>query len=276
MVTRYWDQKPPLGATIDFSHPLSRGLVGAWLMNEGGGKIVNDIARKNNGIINGADWVPSKYGKALFFGNNDKITFNSNNPIGSLLNGARAISIVSRLNLNTFDSAEDNWIFGTRINLLSAGFEVYFPIDNIRVAGRSVSTDTYQSYNVSFAKLNQWVSIVCIMDIKGKIFHTYIDNIKNISTGKTFGNSNYTVGSPAQPDTIGNSPNIAVADGAFHGSIEYVYTYNRALSPQEIQQLYIGPYQFMVPIKRKSYFVSTTPPAPAITGDHFMTCGKYW
>ena len=44
-----WTSKPPIGSQIDWSHPLAKGLVGCWLMNEGGGNVVNDIARRNNG-----------------------------------------------------------------------------------------------------------------------------------------------------------------------------------------------------------------------------------
>ena len=37
----YWfdfDSCPPLGSQINWGHPLSKGLVGCWLMNEGRGK----------------------------------------------------------------------------------------------------------------------------------------------------------------------------------------------------------------------------------------------
>ncbi len=34
--------KPPLGATLQPGHPLSTGLVGAWLINEGAGRRIYD------------------------------------------------------------------------------------------------------------------------------------------------------------------------------------------------------------------------------------------
>ena len=40
--------KPPKGAMLNRGHPLSRGLKGCWLMNEGGGKIVNDLSGNGN------------------------------------------------------------------------------------------------------------------------------------------------------------------------------------------------------------------------------------
>ena len=36
--------KPILGEPIDFSHPLARGLVACWLLNEGGGSKVYDLS----------------------------------------------------------------------------------------------------------------------------------------------------------------------------------------------------------------------------------------
>lgn len=38
------NQKPPYGARLNPFHPLSQGLVGAWLFNEGGGVTIYDLA----------------------------------------------------------------------------------------------------------------------------------------------------------------------------------------------------------------------------------------
>ena len=36
--------KPMLGSQLDFSHPLNKGLVGFWLMNEGHGNKIQDLS----------------------------------------------------------------------------------------------------------------------------------------------------------------------------------------------------------------------------------------
>lgn len=41
-------RKPLLGEQINWSHPLARGLVGVWLINEGSGGILYDAT--NNGL----------------------------------------------------------------------------------------------------------------------------------------------------------------------------------------------------------------------------------
>ena len=59
----HW-QKPPLGIRLNPGHPLARGLVGCWLMNEGGGNLVRDLSsNNNNGTITvkatgSYSWVP--------------------------------------------------------------------------------------------------------------------------------------------------------------------------------------------------------------------------
>ena len=62
---------PPLGARINWSHPINRGLVGCWLMNEGGGQVYRNLAG-NRGATDGVGIgnpvpVMSPYGRAMFF-----------------------------------------------------------------------------------------------------------------------------------------------------------------------------------------------------------------
>lgn len=45
----FWKSKPSLGVQLDRGHPLARGLLGYWAMNEGAGRQVNDLARNNHG-----------------------------------------------------------------------------------------------------------------------------------------------------------------------------------------------------------------------------------
>jgi hypothetical protein len=51
-------QKPPLGSKLNYGHPLSKELLGCWLMNEKSGDRVNDATSGQQGIITGATWSP--------------------------------------------------------------------------------------------------------------------------------------------------------------------------------------------------------------------------
>src|SRR4030042_101428 len=61
-----WTNKPPLGSQINWGHPLSRGLVGCWLMNEGGGLPFSQ-SRKQASLKNAyfPIWGLGSFGKGL-------------------------------------------------------------------------------------------------------------------------------------------------------------------------------------------------------------------
>lgn len=52
-------QKPYRGTSLNPSHPLARGLVGAWAMNAGSGLILQDSCRRYPlSLISSAQWIP--------------------------------------------------------------------------------------------------------------------------------------------------------------------------------------------------------------------------
>ena len=57
-------QKPYRGIQLNRQHPLARGLVGCWLVNEGtGDKVFDYSGNGNNGILTNmdeADWVSGR------------------------------------------------------------------------------------------------------------------------------------------------------------------------------------------------------------------------
>src|SRR3990167_11398888 len=92
--------KPPAGASVDWSHSLSRELVGFWLFNENGGLRAFDIARKNDGILTGGPtWVSGNFGPALSFdGSNDYVLVNDNSALD--VTGALTASVWFKMNNN--------------------------------------------------------------------------------------------------------------------------------------------------------------------------------
>lgn len=55
-------QKPPLGSQINWAHPLTRGLVGCWLLNERGrGRFIDSV----NGIPSYTSWITSYVPKII-------------------------------------------------------------------------------------------------------------------------------------------------------------------------------------------------------------------
>lgn len=73
-------ERPPLGAYLDPGHPLAKGLVGAWIVNEAGGRTVFDLSGgRNHGTIAGAIWQ----GKGLYFDGSGDYVRLQNAPINN-------------------------------------------------------------------------------------------------------------------------------------------------------------------------------------------------
>lgn len=52
MIQIPWIHKPPYGVKLNRQHPLAQGLVGCWLMNEGGGGTAFDLVDNLSFILN--------------------------------------------------------------------------------------------------------------------------------------------------------------------------------------------------------------------------------
>ncbi|MBU0598822.1 LamG domain-containing protein, partial [Patescibacteria group bacterium] len=96
--------KPLLGVQLNRSHPLAKGLVGCWVMNEGAGNKIYDLSGNgNDGSFPGGTanplWKPGRTGPALKFdGVNDYVEKTSFTQITS------AITISAWIYPNTYGS----------------------------------------------------------------------------------------------------------------------------------------------------------------------------
>ena len=70
------------GLILDRAHPLSRGLVGWWPLNEAGGRRANDLTGNASGLLtNDPTWSGGVLGNAILFdGSNDYVNI-PHNPI---------------------------------------------------------------------------------------------------------------------------------------------------------------------------------------------------
>jgi len=96
---------PKLGTTINWLHPLTKGLIGMWLLNEGSGSAVSDITGFNSNftftnIDAATDWVGGKFGYALDFDGNDE--FLSGPTTGILVTPTTSLSVVIWVNPDSF------------------------------------------------------------------------------------------------------------------------------------------------------------------------------
>ena len=246
--------KPVAGTQINPLHPLSRGLVGCWLFNEGAGSLANDISGvKNHGRltnmapnVHGSGWGGSKLGWLLKFDGVDNYVdggYNSNLDF----NGAnKSFTVETWLNINSL--AEDQGIVsrwhGTGSYQYTLKFEsssnsIKFAIyDGVFQVAESIA---------SSVQINTWIHVVGKAD-NGTI-QVYIDGITS-GTTDTYGTI-VDIGSEVNLSIGVESVDIA-GGKHFDGSINFVRIYNRALSVEEVKLLYEDPFCNMMkkPINR--------------------------
>jgi hypothetical protein len=238
-VRRGRTSKPPLGSQLNPAHPLSRGLVGWWLMNEGAGLKVNDLSgNRNTGTLtSGPTWKAGKFGPAVNFdGTDDYIPIADNPPLTSVADGSFTISCWAKI-LDV--SPGSGRILVNRDNTSNTGAEgnrsVSLHIDlsgNAKLFLYPVSTSVTSSIT-SFFNDGRFHHYVGIRDLLSSKVYLYVDGI--LAANSTDLSSN--INTALEPWVIGRG-NTQSASGAFNGPIDDVRIWNRSLSASEVQQLY--------------------------------------
>lgn len=221
-------QKPPIGSKLNYGHPLTRGLIGCWLFNEGSGDKVFDCSKlSNHGTINGvaaqssiSGWDGGPDGPVILFdGSNDYIRMELNKTImgnkPTIVFGFRPIGVQAGIGMmqvaNSLSSATP-WILVQG----AASSSLRWCIDG--------GTKITQALND-----NRWYNIAAKYD--GTTWRAYKNGVADgIYVG--------ALGSNAGSYTwLGNG-----YSGCFKCQMAYYFVYNRDLSDIEIALLNIFPY----------------------------------
>lgn len=234
------NQKPMRGTTLNRTHPLARGLIGCWVMNEATGNKVFDLSGQvNHGTIIGADWVFD--GLDFVAANTDYVELGDIDEIKS-----SSFSITIKFKLNSL--GEDKTIITkSDIHAINKPLLIWYDTDvkdgynqgnthaisvivtdnsnNMNwIATSSNSVDTNPHIlTVTFDKNTNRLSAY----LDGVLEATYIQT----STGISATAYNLIIGS--------NESHTILLDG----TIGFNYIHNRALSPTEVANLNTNPYQ---------------------------------
>jgi len=222
--------KPRLGTPINKAIAHKLGLVGCWLFNEGGSGQVFDLSGNGNTGTLQADTyvVPGKFGSALSFdGDGDYIEVDSLPRIDFSMTISALIKSPSWIDDNIIMAGgayNHNRFFVTSASL---NYNVY-----------NGATSWYKSKAYSFGT-NQWYHVAISIDYDTESAIWYVN-------GKEIGSEiNKTVW--PNPSSSGCIKWIGAASTRdpfydFNGQIDHVMISNRALSANEIQQLYREPF----------------------------------
>ncbi|PKN71199.1 MAG: hypothetical protein CVU54_01900 [Deltaproteobacteria bacterium HGW-Deltaproteobacteria-12] len=251
-----WLQKPPLGAQIDFQHPLAKGLAGCWIMSEANGLYVNDLSGNgNHGVIsaNSAFKAGQKGYGVSFDATAGMINCGKRPSLNDLWLNKPATLIYS---IRKDGTGQNN--MGYLVSKCSStaspgwrGFDTATTPHALSYGWSAVGSTLPQVTSPANSLLagHHGIGVVLRNTTDITCFDLYIDGINQ---AKTFGSGGGTHYSDATEDlTIGNRPPANAR--TFNGLIYHVYYFARELSPQEIQQLYIDPYCFIQ--ERRKYWL---------------------
>ena len=237
--------KPIRGTLLNKLHPLSKGLIGLWIFNEGSGNKVYDLTGNGNHGTFGAGaaaptWMPGRNGPALNFDGGDYVATTEDDQFAG-----QSISIATWINIKTINEVDEMYVVARIKSSTQKNFHLIINTDGTIQFGpysacNGATTDPVTSAALTTAK---WYHIVATLEdsVQKKL---YIDG-KNVDT--------VTTGALSIPSGCGNMQTVIgarqrVAIRPFNGIIDEVLIYNRALSAAEIWQLYVDPYYMFAPI----------------------------
>ncbi|HDZ15539.1 hypothetical protein LCGC14_1171240 [marine sediment metagenome] len=227
-------QKPLLGTPLDMGNPLSLGLIGAWLMNEGSGNRIYDISGNGrDGILDSnIEWQATQNGSALYFGTNADDWMIP-------LTSTDLINLPTSKNFSVVVSCLPNYNASTNVGIAWGGTDdlLIYPNDGVAVdGGIRVFWRACGATLISYAGSNlNGIRVQTVFTAVPGDQRAYQDGVL-VGTGA----NDLSGAGPFSNLNIGGWGDAAQA---FGGHIEYVYLYNRVLTIQEIRSLYIDPYQ---------------------------------
>lgn len=234
--------QPPLGTPLNASHPLAKGLVACWLLNEGGGqKIYNRSGFKNTlgTLANGAVFKQTARGSALSCdGTNDYASFTT---LSSYLNITSSCSFSWWINISAQPGA-NVWyrMIDHYGGAIAAGSPYSYYMGYVDVSGvkkLSFNYGTSGGFNINYTlTVGQWHHLTYVHNDGTDVDSCYVN-------GVLVGTATSQTQNPASKLT---SPLFLMSeDGSgkyVNGFMQDVKIYNRALSGAEVQQLYTSPY----------------------------------
>lgn len=235
----------PYGTPLNRLHPLSKGLVGCWLLNETGGLTAVDSVKGgiNNGTLtNGAVFSMGAKGFCgTFDGSNDHVLINSNSDLrieGDITISAwvKPITLAASFRQILMKNTGNTGYYGILIN--SSG-KFIFQVPSISpTSTTTLSIGTW--YHLCATRKQSGGTGNCVLYINGVADATSGTSSSFLATST----SNLAIGT-----------DLVNAGRAGNHNIKDVKVYNRALSPTEVKQLYMYPFCMF---KSKKYFSINT------------------
>ena len=227
--------KPRLGIQLNRKHPLAKGLVGCWVMNEGTGDKLFDLSWNGNHCTNnGADWVAdgldfdgTDYIRAL---HDSSIDFADEDFSVSMWVNTTTTAASSYLFSKNYGGAGVKW-YGA--NIYPVGPNITFFVDDGTINSTVGTTDDFND--------GEWHHLVFVRDTTANKLIIYVDGLWNAEAVDGSGSIANT-----GTLTIGCRNDLSV-DRFYDGLLNNFLIYNRAISPEEVARLNRESYAMFQP-----------------------------
>jgi hypothetical protein len=218
--------KPTRGFLLNKSHPLARGVVGCWLMNEGAGAKVADLSgNKSDGALEGGVvWTAGRFGRGVIIPRYDDIALGD---ISSLFSDEATLVMWLKTNQDP-----PNSIYDTGVAILgTSGLTSLYPHTGSNIYMGCFRNGRLNIGNVGVDK-TKWHQLIITSKPGANNYIFYQNAAKYYSTT---GLSQVYIPSASY---LGKS----VGDRWLDGNIDHAIIWNRALSASEIAWLYREPF----------------------------------
>jgi hypothetical protein len=235
-----WLQKPPLGTQIDWSNPLTQGLVGCWLFNEGSGNRVYDTSQAFPGYygdIVGRDAGFWNLGDKADFGTGDgqyvKVGYWPNYPVFSVVMKVTLPDVAG----NTYlFHASDSWVSNYAFHIYQGAAEEIFFLAKVGGSSKTIQTPALT--------IGKEYIITCLADGTNIGIYYNTSTVTPVAAGPIDGYSrNCAIGARAYNSFGG-------FDYIWPGKMDFLYLFNRAISRAEHNNILVNPYQILTSPRR--------------------------
>jgi len=242
--------KPPFGVRLKTGHPLAKGLVGCWVMNEGDGGIVNDLS--GNGTIGTLVNAPTWSGGNLNFVQASEQYIDLGTDDIFKLQEHTILMSVNKI------TGYDFPLF-TREYITSDGYEWHLGIDYANSG--NISFAYYDTGIRGWYTVNTNLTVGVDYDL-GLVWDKYNSKMKVYLDGVLFGENSTTNGEIKHAVRATKIAGRGYNTNTYGGAIGYTYVYNRVLTASEIASIRREPYS-MFEIETPLWMLSQTGETPS-------------
>jgi len=230
-------KKPPYGSRIDPTHPLAQGLVGCWLLNEGGGDVFDATDGTKSTSVN-AGWTTTPYGFAFNPDSTGDIVINKGHQLFP-----DQIGTVGVFFYRTSQAEAKRHYIGCGASWGNAPFNIstnQYGTNRLFIGQNNTGYVKYWDTNTNFPH----TSIIATFDSRSG---GSLDNWQAWLNGERLGIPNET-GSITGMTESGRVYIANAFDTTSYGDVPIIFVsiWDRWLSNSEIAHLYAEPYSFIL------------------------------